>query len=80
MLRRGGNLPPDKNAKHFTAICRALRGNESSTTASRRSPFIRPKVQPTAKLQRFCTFKVFALRDYLRGKAAIVFRTLCGYF
>ena len=26
MLRRGGNLPSAKNAKHFSAVHRALRG------------------------------------------------------
>ena len=47
---------------------------KSSTTASRRSPFIRPKVQPTAAIKFFCKLKILLSKRLLRGVAAIVFR------
>ncbi len=61
-------------------IINRLRGKESSTTASRRSPSFRKEVQPTAEIKFFCKLKILLSKRLLRGVAAIVFRTLCGNF
>ena len=73
-LRRGGCCRPQKMRSIFPLYTAHLRGKESSTTASRRSPFFRKKVQPTAAIKFFCKLKILLSKRLLRGGAAIVFR------